>query len=88
MFPEIYIKNLFQIIKEGKNNELRNNFNNNRFDDLYHLCIYRHPLRIYRNDKIMTGKNSSSNSNCNNKDNDDDEKHNTRDMHDLITTYL
>ena len=34
-------------------NENPNNFNCHRFDDFCHLCIYRHPPRIYRNNNIM-----------------------------------
>ena len=38
-------------------NENPKNFNCHRFDDLCHLCIYRHPPRIVRNDNIMTNFN-------------------------------
>ena len=39
-------------------NEDKNNFNCHRCDDLCHLCIYRHPPRIDRNNKIMENNNS------------------------------
>ena len=39
-------------------NENSNDFNCNRFDDLCHLCVYRHPPRIIRNDNIMGNYNT------------------------------
>ena len=59
-------------------NEDKNNYNCHRFDDLCHVCIYRHPPRIDRNQKMTQT--------C--KFNDQDVMHQFVERKDVDTTFV